>query len=280
MTDAIEWRPYDGAPDSTVVGDVRVSDPISVEYLDVERKLLAYLPPGYEESDRSYPVVYMHDGRNLFDEAASNDGEWGVDETMEELADDGIEAIVVGVPNAGEDRMAEYAPFLDTATLPPDMAEQFPEGEVYGDQYLDFLLETVKPAVESAFRTSDDRDETGVAGSSMGGLISLYAQFREPETFGFAGVMSPAVTPPFTEIFEFVESVGHVDARIHVDVGGEEFAEEPAQSEAFEDGARRLADTLEQMGYDENLQFVYEGDAVHHESAWRRRFPEMMRFLL
>lgn len=278
--DELSWRPYDGGPDSTVVGDVRISEPLSVEYLDLERELLAYLPPSYTETDRDYPVVYMHDGQNCFDEATSNDGEWEVDETMERLAEEGIEAIVIAIPNAEQHRPVEYSPFFDWSVLPEAERERYEDEDPAGDAYADWLVETIVPSVQASFRVSDDRSEVGVFGSSLGGLISLYLLFRDPDVFGFAGAMSPAVGGPWDEIFGVIEDAGHVDARIYVDVGGEEFPDDDNRSAQFEQGAERLVETLEGMGYDEQLRYVHEPGAVHHEDAWARRFPEAIRFLL
>lgn len=272
----VPWHPYDRGPDSTVVGDVRVSEPITTDHLDIERELLAYLPPSYDNGDDAYPVVYMHDGQNLFDEATSYDGEWRVDETMERLAAEGIEAIVVGIPNAGEHRPIEYAPFYDPAEAPEDV-NLGDDIEPMGDAYADWLLETVRPVVESTFRVSDVR---GVFGSSMGGLISLYSFFRDPDAFAFVGAMSPAVGGPWHEVFAFIEDAGYVDGRVYVDVGGEEFRDDPERSDAFENGAERLVETLKSIGYDRQLRYVYDGGATHHESEWARRFPEAIRFLL
>ncbi|WP_229126321.1 alpha/beta hydrolase [Halapricum desulfuricans] len=272
----MSWKPYEGEPRSTVVGDVRVSEPIEADYFDLERELLVYLPPSYEDSDDTYPIVYMHDGQNLFDRETSYDGEWRVDETMERLAAEGIEAIVVGIPNAGEQRPIEYAPFYDHTEAPDDV--NLPDDvEPLGDAYADWLLETVRPAVESTFRVSEVR---GVFGSSMGGLISLYSFFRDPEAFAFVGAMSPAVGGPWHEVFEFIEDAGYVDGRVYVDVGGDEFPDDSGRSAAFESGAERLIETLETMGYDERLRYVYDEGATHHESAWADRFPDAIRFLL
>jgi len=271
------WHQYESDEGSTVVGDLRVSDPIEAAHLDVERELLAYLPPSYESSDRQYPVVYMHDGQNLFDEVTSYDGEWRVDETMTELAKEGTEAIVIGIPNAEDERPIEYAPFYDPVEVPDDANLPREDIEPLGDAYTDWLLDTVRPAVESAFRTSSKR---GVVGSSMGGLISLYSFFRDPEAFAFVGAMSPAVSGPWHGIQEFIETAGHVDGRIYVDVGGAEFADDPDQSAQFEEGVKQLVETLEAIGYADELRYVYDADAVHHESEWARRFPEAIRFLL
>ncbi len=140
----MSWERYAGGP---VAGDVRVSR--------ADRDLHAYLPPSYERSDRRFPGLYMHDGQNLFDATTSFAGEWGVDETMEELAVEGLEAIVIGIPH-GEDRVREYTPFNGG-----------------GDEYLAYVVDTVKPLVDSSFRTLSDREHTGIMGSSLGALISL-----------------------------------------------------------------------------------------------------------
>jgi len=275
----VSWQPYDGGPDNTVVGDVRISDPVPFDHLDDERELLAYLPPSYTDTTRDYPVVYMHDGQNIFDEATSNDGEWEVDETMERLAP-GIEAIVIGIPNAGDQRTIEYSPFFDASELPEEERKRYGDVDPAGEAYADWLVEMAVPLVEGSFRVSDDRHDRGVFGSSMGGLISLYSLFRDPEVFGFAGAMSPAVGGPWEAIFDWIEESGRVDARIYVDVGGDEFPDHDQRSAEFEQGAERLVETLSGLGYDEELRYVHEPEAIHHEDAWARRFPDAIRFLL
>lgn len=281
MTSDLTWRPYDGGADSTVTGDVRVSDPVAVDYHGFERELLAYLPPSYTETDDSYPVLYMHDGHNLFDEATSNDGEWEVDETMERLAGEGVEAIVVGIPVDGEFRHVEYAPFLtDEETLPDGDPNPFVGLEPQGDAYADFLRDRVVPAVDAEFRTVEDRAARGVFGSSMGGLMSVYSFFRDSDVFGFVGAMSPAVGGPWRDIYDFIEAQGYVQGEVYVDVGGEEFPDHPDRSTRFYEAAHDLAAVLERLGYDEELDFVVEAEAIHHEDAWARRFPDAVRFLL
>ena len=270
MTDSLTWREYDLTDDPTVVGDVRVSSELYSERLDRETHLLAYLPPSYETSDREYPVVYMHDGQNLFDERTSYSGEWRVDETMESLADEGIEAIVVGIPTADDDRGTEYSPYAH---------DDFGGGDA--DRYLAFLVERVVPLIEEQFRTETDREHRGLAGSSLGGLVSLYGFFEYPETFGFAGVLSPAFWWTEGRIFEYVADQSHVPGRIYVDVGGDEMPDAPELSEAYREDAREMVDLLADLGYDDaELEFVFDEGAVHHEDAWARRFPDAARFLL
>lgn len=282
MPESVDWRPYEGSAESTVVGDLRVSTPVGADHLDLERELLVWLPPSYAGSDRRYPVVYAQDGRNCFDEATSNDGEWRVDETMTRLAEAGLEAVVVGVPNAGDRRASEYAPFLDRSSIPPERAADFADQEPLGDAYADFLVDRVRPLVESRFRVATDPDRVGLLGSSLGALGSLYTYFRDPGRFGFVGAMSPAVATPWQEIHEFLRERGHAGGRVYVDVGDDEFPGNPEGTARFHDGAHDLVGTLTDLGYERgaDLRFVVEAGGTHHEDAWARRLPGAMRFLL
>ena len=147
------------------------------------RRIWIYLPPDYATSGKRYPVLYMHDGQNLFDAATSYAGEWGIDESLDSLAargDRGV--IVVGIDNGSEQRMNEYSPWRHPQS-----------GGGEGDRYVQFLVQTLKPFIDRRFRTLPDREHTGVMGSSMGGLISLAAAFRHPEVFGRVGVFSPSL---------------------------------------------------------------------------------------
>jgi predicted alpha/beta superfamily hydrolase len=261
----------------TVVGNLKVLKKLYSPQLRNRRDLLVYLPPSYAGSERHYPVLYMHDGQNLFDRATSYAGEWQVDEAMEALSQEGVEAIVVGVPNIGAQRMVEYNPFDDPH-----------EGAGRGEAYLAFLVETVKPRVDADFRTLPDRDHTGVMGSSMGGLISLYAFFRYPETFGRVGAMSPPFGPA-RPLFTFVEAAPLVPGRVYMDVGSREGAglEENVHlvgifSRIYQAGVRRMRDLLVRKGYRLGADFLYveEKRAFHHESAWSRRLSAALRFLL
>lgn len=282
MTDTLGWREYDLTDDPTVTGDVRVSERLRSERLDRETELLAYLPPSYATDDREYPVIYMHDGRNLFDDRLSYSGEWQVDETMEELADEGLEAIVVGIPNADDDRGTEYSPVQPEgrgAEDGPFEDDDLPGGRA--DEYLAFLAEQVVPAVEDSFRTKAGREHRGLAGSSLGGLVSLYGYFEYPDLYGFAGAMSPAFWWTEGQIFEYVAEQSRVPGRLYVDVGGDEMPDSPDLSARYREEARRMVDLLAELGYGENeLEFVLEDGAVHHEDAWARRFPDAARFLL
>lgn len=203
----------------------------------------------------------MHDGLNLFDEATSNDGEWRVDETMEQLAQEGLEAIVVGVPH-GADRGAEYA------------GEQ-------AEEYLGFLVETVLPLVRDAFEVDRRREATGIAGSSLGGVISLHGLYMHPDVFGFAGVLSPAFWWNRDRLFGKVEREPAPPARIYIDVGDQEDLEDEQVRLAYLDGFDRMTELLRRKGYGEDDLFpVLDPGGRHHESAWARRLPDALRFLL
>ena len=264
----MEWEDYPDADDGvehTVVGKVLRLPSLHSPQLANRRELFVYLPPSYATSDRRYPVLYMHDGQNLFDRAISFGEEWGVDRTMEEASRHGLEAIVVAIPNTGDHRLDEYSPFRDSRR----------KGGGLGDRYLDFLVETVKPVVDRTFRTLPGRASTGIVGSSMGGLISLYGYFRSADVFGFAGVMSPALWFGDRAIFDFVEAAPFAPGRIYLDVGTRE------GSAALVDVAR-MRDLLVRKGYRPGRDMVYVVDegAAHHEHAWGERLGRALEFLI
>ena len=274
----MEWETYPAEGDGvehTVVGTVKILREVQSPELENVRDLLAYLPPSYGDGDRRYPVIYMHDGQNLFDQATSFGGEWRVDETMEA---EGVEAIVIGVPNMGEERCEEYSPWVDAKA-----------GGGCGDDYLEFLVRTVKPLVDESFRTLPDREHTGIVGSSMGGLISLYGFFREPDTFGFAGVMSPSLWFAQGAIFPFVQAATTEAGKIHLDIGtyeGPDMSDRhhlpPTYVGRHILSLRQMRDLLIQKGYRDGVDINYEEapEAVHNEMSWARRLPGALRFLL
>ncbi len=258
MTATPKPIPYAAWRNTPVAGHLEVWAEVHSPQLGNTRPIVVYLPPSYARTVRKrYPVLYMHDGQNLFDATTSFVGiEWGVDETMEQLSHEGIEAIVVGIWNTPQ-RMAEYCPF-----------PQWFEGR--GEAYLDFLVHTVKPLVDHTYRTRREREHTGIFGSSMGGLISLYAFFTRPQVFGFVGAMSPAFWVGNGAIHALVRARPCVPGRIYIDHGTEEY------------NPQRMREVLIEKGYrlGATLRYVTERGGQHHESAWARRLPEALRFLL
>jgi predicted alpha/beta superfamily hydrolase len=243
------------------------------------REICAYLPPSLAKAmavgartDRRYPVLYFMDGQNVFDEKTSYIGvKWAADEALEKLAKDGIEAIAVAVANHGDDRMHEYNPWRSSLKW---RGRTHPVGGK-GDAYLEWLVGTVKPLVDRSFPTRAERMATGIIGSSMGGLISLYALFAQRAVFGLAGVMSPAVHWSDYRVVTLIEDSPLPPTRIHLDMGWREWRG------ATRD-ARRVRDALLARGFvlDRDLHYVEERNARHNEGAWARRLPDALRFLL
>ncbi len=276
-----DWQDYlelEETGEHTVVGNLKILKGLWSVQLRNRRDLLVYLPPSYARSDKRYPVIYMHDGQNLFDQATSFAGEWQVDETMEALSLRGYEAIVVGIPNLGEQRLDEYSPFHHRG---------YSQGQ--GDQYLAFILDTIKPLIDQEFRTLPDRAHTGMIGSSMGGLISFYAFFRQAHAFGFVGVMSPSLWFAQGRIFSYIEQAPFTPGKIYLDTGTREqthFHTYRPQLRAklglYHSTVRGMYDLLYHKGYrpGEDLFWMEEESGVHNEAAWARRVPGALEFLL
>jgi len=211
MANWIPYADYRKGAQHTVQGTVLALPQVWSPHLQNARDVLVYLPPSYAQApERRYHVLYLHDGQNLFDEYTAYAGEWQVDETLEALSREGLELIAVGVFNYGDQRRIEYNPF----------PSRFGAGK--GEAYLHFLVETLKPLIDADFRTLPDRAHTGLMGSSMGGLISLYGFFSFAETFGIAGVMSPAFIISYREVLNYVAAQPFVGGRLYMDVGTRE----------------------------------------------------------
>jgi predicted alpha/beta superfamily hydrolase len=197
---------------------------------------------------------------------------------MQVLSREGIEAIVVGIPNMGEQRLLEYTPFREARRRPG-----------LGQAYAAFLVETVKPRVDRDFRTLADRAHTGLMGSSLGGLIGLYAFFRCADVFGMAGAFSPALFLRVAETFAYFRDVPAAQGKIYMDVGSREAYSGKREtrrmrqdSEKYLETVRAMREVLVQRGYHQGADLMYVEDegARHHESAWARRLPDALRFLL
>ena len=237
--------------------------PFTIPGLNRPRTMRIYLPPGYEHAKRRYPVLYMHDGQNLFDDATAYAGEWGVDESLNALARTrGLELIVVGIDNGGALRIHELNAWDNPETGP---------GE--GAQYMSFIVEVLKPWVDEHYRTRPDRAHTAIMGSSMGGLISSYAISRYSQVFGLAGIFSPAywLAP---QVFAATEAQPPPPReRIYFYAGGSE-------SESMVPDLKRMVALLRRSGVpDANLAVHVDPIGRHNEAAWRAEFPRAIEFL-
>lgn len=237
--------------------------PFVIPGLNRQRTVRLYLPPGYERAQRRYPVVYMHDGQNLFDDATAYAGEWGVDETLNALATSrGLKLIVVGIDNGGAERIHE----LNAWDHP-----EYGKGE--GREYLAFIVEVLKPWVDQHYRTMPDKRHTGIIGSSMGGLVSSYAISRYPEVFGVAGIFSPAYWLAPQAFADSGSRPPPHGERIYFYAGGSE-------SETMVPDMKRMVAVLRRSGLPaHNLEVQVNPVGRHNEAAWRAEFPRAVEWL-
>jgi predicted alpha/beta superfamily hydrolase len=238
-------------------------------FLPADRDVLVWLPPNYAvELERRYPVLYMHDGQNLFDpETAFQPGEhWRVGETAAELIEGGLiePLIIVGIANTGEERIHEYTPTKDARL----------GGGLAGD-YGRLLIEELKPLIDGTYRTRPDAAHTGLAGSSLGGLVTLHLGFSHPAVFGHLAALSPSVWWDRRTILTTVRLARPKPAlRLWVDMG-------TAEGRRGLDDARLLKAALVGAGYVEGIDLhyaEYEG-ATHSEGAWAQRVGPMLTWL-
>jgi predicted alpha/beta superfamily hydrolase len=240
--------------------------------LDQPRDVWIYLPPTYGENARArFPVLYMHDGQNLFDASLAFGGnEWMVDETLDQGAETGAirEVIVVGVGNTSA-RMDEYTPTFDAT-------EGF-GGK--GDKYLALLVDELRPVVESELRVTTGPGSTAMVGSSLGGLISAYAGLKRPDVFGLVGVMSPSTWWDNNFIIGQVQTSAGASPRalrVYLDSGDSG----PSNDDVTQ--TKQLSQAYEQVGYVEgsDLHYVVQSGASHSEVYWAQRLPGGLQFLL
>ena len=266
-----------------------------------ERTIRVYLPPGYDDRGPRRPVLYLQDAQNLFTAGAY--GDWRVDETLDSLAagNESRSLIVVGVDNS-QHRWEEYGPWANDrmhAWVASSWAKARQGGE--GADYVRWLAGTLKPEIDRRYRTLPGSEQTGIGGSSMGGLIALYAGLLRPDVFSKVMAMSTAVwfaegTGPWLADNRLLGAIRSAPAprsvRFYLDVGTNERSRDTdpdvvdasgkpvTYARAYLEGSRAAADALRAAGVpDSNLRFVAEDGAIHHETAWARRLPGALRWL-
>lgn len=248
-----------------------ISEKFPLKKLGKTRRVWIYLPSNYTKTVKKYPVLYMHDGQNLFDELTAPFGEWGVDECLDTISTKlNFDVIVVGIDNGKEDRLAEYSPY-DFKVKPDEVNTWDVKG--VGDLYLASLVYDVKPYIDSVYRTKSGNRHTHICGSSMGGLISLYAIMRYPEVFGSAGVFSPA----------FWTNMDSLRAELSKN-----------QNNLWTGNVYMIAGELEGSRYINNMKEVNEmmirkgkrkittlsiPNGQHKESFWREEFPFYLKWV-
>jgi len=229
--------------------------------LNRERQIRIYLPQDYYESDQKFPVVYMHDGQNLFDDSTSYAVEWGVDERLNQLAvTSAFKLIVVGIDHGDEKRLDEMS-----------IWESRGNGKAEGEEYLKFIVNQVKPFIDSTYRTLPDRDKTTIIGSSMGGFISLYAIYRYPEVFGKAGIFSATLYTDMIYNFTLNNPIPK-DSRLFLLVGGNE-------GDMKNKTEKMYRSILKSRHPPENLNLIIDPKMDHNEILWSKQFIPSIRWL-
>lgn len=231
---------------------------IPVPQFNTHKHIWVYLPAGYAESNRRFPVIYMHDGQNVFDQVENPKREWHVEEKLNDLHS---EAIIIGIEH-GVHRIDEMTPYANDT-----------HGGGHADNYLDFIINTLKPYTDENFRTLPEPENTTIFGSSVGGLISFYAALKYPEIFGNAGVFSPSFW--FSEeIYAFAEQTETITSRLYFMAGDRESNAMVTDMERMEDVLRQKVKHVSQT----EKKIVHNGQ--HNEKLWRKEFAEAYRWLM
>jgi len=231
--------------------------------LNRKRQLRIYLPPGYNDSNKHYPVLYMHDAQNLFDDATAYSNEWRVDETLNNLSTEKkLDVIVVGIDNSPEKRITELNAWDEPRF-----------GTAEGKEYIEFIVNVVKPTIDREYRTLANRENTAIMGSSMGGLISHYAIIQHAETFSKAGIFSPSYWAA-NDMFAFIETHPiSKNSRLYFYHGESEGGDSVAHTR------KAYTSTINKKSTQASAILHIVPDARHDEMAWRNEFKDAVLWL-
>lgn len=235
---------------------------IDAPQLQTKKKIWVYLPLNYEKSNKKYPVIYMHDAQNLFDKKASFSGEWNIDETLDSLK---AKVIVIGIEHGNEKRIEELTPYKNDKYNNSGNA----------DAYLEFIVKTLKPQIDSTYRTKTNAKNTCIWGSSLGGLISFYAALHYPNVFGKVGCFSPAFWINKTALFQKMENISKFNAKIYLLCGDKEdsgaMVADMKEMETLINSKRCECKKL-------NKSVIIKG-GEHNEKLWRNAFAKAYLWL-
>ncbi|MFN4146240.1 MAG: alpha/beta hydrolase [Runella sp.] len=259
------WRKNGIAFDKRFMPQMEViAEDFDIPQLSRKRRIRVLLPHDYATSTKRYPVLYMQDGQNLMGEGSVY-GNWEIDKKLAVLAAQNKgDLIVVAIDHADEDRLHEFAPY----THP-----KFGKGA--GKKYANFIVRTLKPYIDKHYRTRPERQHTGVGGSSMGGLISIYAGLMYPEILGRLLIFSPSLWVSDKIYFDAIEFFNPLETKIYVYAGGKE-------SRYMIPSVERLKETIEKQGWSpEKLQIQLSLDpkGEHSEARWGKEFPKAVEWL-
>jgi predicted alpha/beta superfamily hydrolase len=261
--------------------DVLEITPFTSKILHNTRMLRVWLPANYgspRNAHRTYPVLYLQDGQNLFDDATSDAGEWHVDETVDHLVGSFKipPMIVVGIDYPGQQRSSEYLPYFDPHHKQYDVP--VPK-ELRGKDYGAFLLTEVMPFIEKKYRVSRGAENTGIGGASYGGVLSLYTALQHPGVFGHVLVESPVLGVGDGQLLKDAEKATQLPQKMFVAMGTRETKDTEYNAQLIK-SVEELQSILRKKGMGpDRLKIVVDEGAAHNEAAWSRRLPEALLFL-
>jgi predicted alpha/beta superfamily hydrolase len=264
----------------TVLGVLEIT-PFTSKIFHNTRMLRVWLPANYgspRNAHRSYPVLYMQDAQNLFDDATSNAGEWHVDETVDHLVGSFKipPMIVVGIDHAGENRSSEYLPYPDPHHKQYDVP--VPK-DLRGNDYARFLLTEVMPFIEKKYRVSRGAANTGIGGSSYGGVISLYTVLQHPGIFGHVLIESPVLGVGNGQLLKDAGNAKQLPQKMFLAMGTTETSDSEYNAQLVK-SVEELQAILRKKGMGpERLKVIVEEGATHNEEAWSHRLPDALVFL-
>jgi predicted alpha/beta superfamily hydrolase len=227
---------------------------IEAPQLHTQKKIWIYLPKGYKDSDKQYPVIYMHDAQNLFDSKTSFSGEWNIDETLDSIS---AKVIVVGIEHGNDKRIDELTPFPNAKY-----------GGGKADSYLEFIVNTLKPHIDKTYRTKLNGKNTAIAGSSLGGLVSYYAALKYPKVFGKAAVFSPSFWYS-DDIYKMTEKTKKIKTKLYFMCGDSESKDDDVVADMekmYNLVSEKRCDCLKL-----SKKIVVKG-GQHNEKLWRTQF--------
>lgn len=261
------WEDISGSGNSsTAASNVQVLNPtFFIPQLNVTRKVWIYLPPDYYTTTKTYPVLYMQDGQNLFDNATSFSGEWQIDETLNQLHSQGnYGAIVVGIDNGGGSRLDEYSPWINS---------EYGGGQ--GDLYMQFIGETLKPYIDSNFRSKPQSQFNALIGSSMGALISTYGAVKYPNLFSKIGSFSPAYWFALADMNNYITTSTESLANLRL-----YFVAGQNESTTMVPNMNTVKNNLVSKGVQSTNTFTkVDSYGTHSENYWRGEFSAAYQWL-
>lgn len=247
--------------ESTASAQVSTFSIVSPE-LQTTKKIWLYLPKNYNASKKKYSVIYMPDAQNLFDAKTSYSGEWNIDEKLDSLS---AQVIVVGIEHGNEKRLEELTPYPH---------EKYGGGKA--NQYLDFIVNTLKPSIDKKYRTKTDKTHTLIIGSSLGGLTAFYATLKYPEVFGKAGVFSPAFWINRKDIIALTEQNQKIKAKYYFLCGDKEGDDDSMVKDL--NTMENIINTKRCSCKHLNKKIIIKG-GQHNEKLWRDGFVKALLWL-